>query len=141
MKKKLLLMSITGYVACLIINFVIDGVLLMPLYTEYAHLWRPEAEMNSLQWVFQLCLFLQIVIFNAVVLLVHKNSSMRNQINMGVTIGILLALSIMGSYTYHSYPIIFPLSWAGTKILQWLSIAGLSASMMKYCPLCSSDKK
>ena len=50
--KKLLIAFVVVFVVGQIVSFIIHGVILDPTYKRLAELFRPEAEMMSMRWVF-----------------------------------------------------------------------------------------
>jgi hypothetical protein len=52
--KRWLLASLAVIVVMAALEFLVHGVLLSGLYRQTASLWRPEAEMQKMMWVFWL---------------------------------------------------------------------------------------
>src|SRR2546425_10045266 len=50
--KRWLLASVAVFVAIGVLEFLIHGVLLSDLYRQTASVWRPEAEMRQMMWIF-----------------------------------------------------------------------------------------
>ena len=50
--KRWLLASVAVFVAIGVLEFLIHGVLLSDLYKQTASVWRPEAEMRQMMWIF-----------------------------------------------------------------------------------------
>src|SRR2546428_8742241 len=50
--KRWLLASVAVFVAIGVLEFLIHGVLLSDLYKQTASVWRPEAQMRQMIWIF-----------------------------------------------------------------------------------------
>src|SRR5438094_9684800 len=50
--KRWLLASVAVFVAIGVLEFLIHGVLLSDLYKQTASVWRPEAAMRQVMWIF-----------------------------------------------------------------------------------------
>ena len=50
--KRWLLASVAVFVVIGVLEFLIHGVLLSDLYRQTASVWRPEAEMRQMMWIF-----------------------------------------------------------------------------------------
>src|SRR5438034_9448822 len=50
--KRWLLASVAVFVAIGVLEFLVHGVLLSGLYKQTASVWRPEAEMRQMMWIF-----------------------------------------------------------------------------------------
>ena len=97
MLKKILLATLAVFVVWVILDFIIHGWLLAPLYEQTSHLWRPMEEMKML--VMYLTTLIAAFFFSAVYgwLVRPKN------INAALLYGLLFGLGAGTSMGYGSY--------------------------------------
>ncbi|MCP4699502.1 MAG: hypothetical protein GY862_22040 [Gammaproteobacteria bacterium] len=93
-----------------ILDFIIHGVLLAPVYAATANLWRPHDEMNMplmslITFVFAIC-------FVAIYALLVEKKSLISGIKLGVLFGLATGISMgFGSYSMLPIPLSLAFSW------------------------------
>ena len=82
--------SAAAFVAMAVIEFVINGVLLADIYKQTASVWRTEAEMRQMMWLF----WLAYLVFAPVFTLIYAKGyeSGKSGIGQGLRFGFYLGL-------------------------------------------------
>jgi hypothetical protein len=92
--KRWLYASAAAFVVLAVLEFVVNGVLLAGIYMQTASVWRPEAEMVSLSWLF----WLAYLVFAPVFTLIYSQGFESNKqgigqgLRFGIYVGLLTAI-------------------------------------------------
>jgi len=118
--KRWLYASAAAFVVLAVLEFVVNGVLLAGIYQQTASVWRPEAEMVALSWLF----WLAYLVFAPVFTLIYSQGYERNKegigqgLRFGIYVGLLTAIP-MNLIWYAVLPI------PATLAVYW-AIAGMA---------------
>lgn len=132
MNKRFWMAFAACYVAGQVLGFVINGVLLEGTYKSLAHVWRPEAEMNAMMWVFMLTSFVAIFLFCLIFTKGYENKGIGEGLRYGALVGALMSVP-MAFDSFVIYPITFQLAvtWLVTGLVYWLILGAILASIYK----------
>ena len=107
--KKFILAVVAVFVAWGILDMIIHGLILEPLYQQSAQLWRPEGEMMmGLMYIVSLLSSIFFVwIYYALI-----NKSMKNALLYGLFYGLTTGISMgYGTYSFMPIPYLLALGW------------------------------
>lgn len=110
MKKKLLIGFVIVYVLFAALDWVVNNVLLMPLYASVSHLFRPNEEMKL--WV----IFVSYIFLAFFFTLIFSKGYEGKGVMEGVRYGFYVALMMVLPYNYMSFavmPIPYSLAFQG----------------------------
>jgi hypothetical protein len=110
MKKKLLIGFVVVYVLFAVLDWVVNNVLLMPLYASVSHLFRPNEEMKL--WV----IFVSYIFLAFFFTLIFSKGYEGKGVMEGVRYGFYVALMMVLPYNYMSFavmPIPYSLAFQG----------------------------
>jgi hypothetical protein len=110
MKKKLLIGFVVVYVLFAALDWVVNNVLLMPLYASVSHLFRPNEEMKL--WV----IFVSYIFLAFFFTLIFSKGYEGKGVMEGVRYGFYVALMMVLPYSYMSFavmPIPYSLAFQG----------------------------
>lgn len=110
--KRFALACIAAYVVYHALGYLIHEVWLAPVYEEYASVFRPSAEMDSMMWIFFVTSAVLVVMFCFIFTRGYENQG----IGEGIRYGIYMGLFFMVVSAYDSY-VIYPLPYSLT--LKW----------------------
>ena len=108
MTKRILLAILSVFVAWSVMDFLIHGVLLQPIYGETAHMWRPMEEMNMRM------MYLVSLISASAFVLIYVSLTTNRSVKLGILYGLLFGLAngiSAGFGTYSVMPIPITLAW------------------------------
>lgn len=105
--KRLALASIVVFIALQVMDFVIHGIILSPVYKVLAHVWRPD--MMSKMWILTLSSLIMSFFFVYIFAKGYENRGIGEGARYGIIIG--LFMNVIGMFSqYVMYPIPFSLS-------------------------------
>ncbi len=113
--KRWLLASLAAFVVFGVLEFVIHGVLLDSLYKQTASVWRPEAEIERMMWLFWLSYLIMAPVFAFIYTQGYEagKSGLAQGLRYGVYMGILLGVAhSLGWYVVLPIP--------GTLVVYWV---------------------
>jgi len=117
------------FVAWSAMDFVIHGILLMPLYEKTQDLWRPQEE-----YKFGLMYVVTLVSAGAFVLvyaLFFKRMTVMTGLKYGLLFGVGAGISMgYGTYTYMPIPYYLALSWFLGCLAKGLVAGGIVGAMV-----------
>ena len=100
--KRWLLASAAVLIAIAVMEFVIHGMLLADLYRQTPNLWRPQAQMQQMAWVF----WLGYLVFAPFFALIYVKGYEKGKpgLGQGVRCGLYLGamLSVMHSFVWYA---------------------------------------
>jgi len=132
--KRWLLASLAVFVVIAALEFLTHGVLLSDLYKQTASVWRPEAEMQKMMWVF----WVGMLVFAPFFALIYVKGYEKGKpgLGQGFRFGLYVGamLSVMNSFGWYVIlPI--PLALAGywfVAILVEFIAAGIAAGLVYH---------
>ncbi len=110
MKKRIALGTLAVFVLWLILDNVIHGMILAPMYNESAQLWRPIEEMKS--WLLLLVVLISSIVFVYIYAAFSTEKSMARALFYGFVFGLGAGTSMAyGSYSVLPIPYLLALGW------------------------------
>ncbi|MBI2319130.1 MAG: hypothetical protein HYU75_19565 [Betaproteobacteria bacterium] len=123
MAKKALLALVSVFIAWSILDFLLHGVLLQPIYAATSSLWRPMDQMNMP------LLYLVTLVFSACFVAIYALLVGQKSLLTGVKFGLLFGLATgisMGFGSYAFMPIPLSLAW-GWFLGSWIEAIAAGA--------------
>lgn len=92
--KRWLYASAAAFVVLTVLEFVINGVLLVGIYRQTASIWRPEADMVALSWLFWLAYLVMAPVFTLIYSQGYEShkEGMGQGLRFGFYVGLLIAI-------------------------------------------------
>ncbi len=128
MIKRAALAVLAIFITWSVLDFVIHGVLLMPIYAATASLWRPMEEMN--RPMMMVVTLVTAVCFVAIYALLMEKKSLATGLKFGALFGVASGVSMgFGSYSYMPIPWSLAAAWFLGVFVEAV-VAGALAGMM-----------
>lgn len=128
MNKRFWMAFAACYVVGQVLGFLINGVLLAPSYAAQAHVWRPEAEMNSLMWVFMLTSLVAIFLFCWIFTKGYEGKGLAEGLRYGALVGTLISVPYaFDSYAVYPLPFTLSVKWLLTGMAYWIALGAVLA--------------
>lgn len=130
MVNRMLLAIVAVFIAWSALDFIIHGVLLMPIYEATAGLWRPMDEMNmplmyAVTLVFTVC-------FVLIYVLLVERRSLSSGILYGTLFGLATGVSMgFGSYTYMPIPLTLAVGWFFGVLVELIVAGAITGALLK----------
>jgi len=130
MVNRMLLAIVAVFIAWSALDFIIHGVLLMPIYEATADLWRPMDEMNmplmyAVTLVFTVC-------FVLIYVLLVERRSLSSGILYGTLFGLATGVSMgFGSYTYMPIPLTLAVGWFFGVLAELIVAGAIAGALLK----------
>lgn len=129
--KRALLALFAGFVFIIVFDLLFHGLILGSAYRENGSAWRPQAEMENLIWWMTMCQFLTALV---AVGLVYVVKCVKCSFMFPLTVGLLLGIHQLGTYTWLPVPMFIPIGWfIGATIEGFLLIKLVSLVMGGCC--------
>jgi hypothetical protein len=110
MVKRTILAILAVFIAWSILDFILHGVLLRPIYVNTASLWRPINQMSVTLMYFVTLVFT--VCFVLIYRFLIGQKSLATGIRFGALFGLATGISMgFGSYCYMPIPLTLAWSW------------------------------
>jgi hypothetical protein len=110
MVKRTILAILAVFIAWSILDFILHGLLLRPIYVNTASLWRPMNQMNVTLMYFVTLVFT--VCFVLIYRFLVGQKSLVTGIRFGALFGLATGISMgFGSYCYMPIPLTLAWSW------------------------------
>lgn len=130
--KRWLLASVAVFVTMAVLEFFIHGVLLSDLYKQTAAVWRPEAEMQKMMWVF----WVGMLVFAPFFALIYVKGYEKGKAGLGqgfrygLYVGAMLSvMNSFGWYVLLPIPLALATYWF-VSILAEFIVAGAVAGLI-----------
>ncbi len=132
MNKRFWMAFAACYIVGQVLSLVINGVLLEPSYKALAHVWRPEAEMQAMMWIFFLTSFISIFLFCYIFTKGYENKGLMEGLRYGGLIGLFVTIPMAyDSYVVYPLPYTMALKWFLTGMVYWLALGAVLALIYK----------
>ena len=130
MKKQIVFATLAVFVTWSVMDYLIHGVLLAPVYQQTASMWRPMAEMKPLlMWIVTLISALCMV---GVYALFFKQKNLKSGALYGLLLGIGWGASMgFGSYVYMPIPYILAQGWFWGTLVEAVAAGVVIALIVK----------
>lgn len=141
--RSLAIATVVTFIIMFLLEWLIHGVALMPIYEATANLWRSPAAMEDL---FGFCLMrklLQSGVFAWLFVRLYTGGGVPQGIKMGLWLGLLVGLAAFGSYVYMPIPLQLALGWLAANVLVGV-VSGLVLALIFRdctCPAMHSSPK
>lgn len=130
--KRWLLASVAVVVVIGLLEFLIHGVVLADMYRQTASVWRSEAEMQQMMWVF----WLGILVFAPFFVLIYTKGYEKTKpgLGQGFRYGLYVGamLSVMNSFGWYAMlpiPSALAISWFVAILVEFI-LAGVAAGLV-----------
>ena len=128
MSKKFWLAFIAVFVTAEIVNFLVNGLLLMQDWQATQNLWR--SNMMSYMWVFHVLMVIGAFFFTFIFAKGYEGKGVMEGVRYGLYIGIWLSMGMAyGTYAMIAMPYGLALKWFLYGIVQYV-IMGIVAAMV-----------
>jgi hypothetical protein len=126
MNKKLWLGFIAVFGMFEVMNFIVNGLLLMSSFDSLKNLWRPD--MMSLMWIFHVNMLIGAFFFILVFSKGYEGKGIVEGVRYGLYIGIWMGVGFAyGTYAMIAIPYTMALIWFVTALMQYI-LAGIIAA-------------
>jgi hypothetical protein len=132
--KRWLLASVAVLVVVAALEFLIHGVLLSDLYRQTASVWRPEAEMQKMMWIF----WAGMLVFAPFFALIYVKGYEKDKPGLGqgfrygLYVGIMLSvMESFGWYVILPIPLALASYWFLGVLVEFIA-AGVAAGLVYH---------
>jgi hypothetical protein len=132
--KRWLLASLAVFVVMLALEFLIHGVLLHGLYLQTASVWRPQADMQRLMWIF----WVGYLVFAPFFALIYAKGYEKGKggLGQGFRFGLYVGamLSVLHSYAQYvilPIPLVIACYWFAATLVEFIA-AGIAAGLVYH---------
>ncbi len=132
--KQWLLASVAVVVVIGVLEFLIHGVLLADMYRQTASVWRPEADMQKMMWVF----WVGMLVFAPFFVLIYAKGYEKGKPGLGqgfrygLYVGIMLSvMNSFGWYVMLPIPLALAFYWFLAILLEFI-VAGIAAGLIYH---------
>ena len=132
--KRWLLASVAVLVVFAVLEFVIHGVLLQGIYQQTASVWRTQAEMQRLMWIF----WVGYLVFAPLFALIYVKGYEKGKpgLGQGFRFGLYVGamLSVLHSYSFYvilPIPLVLSCYWFAATIVEFTA-AGIAAGLVYH---------
>ncbi|HJY85794.1 MAG TPA: hypothetical protein VKE24_03055 [Candidatus Acidoferrales bacterium] len=131
--KKFLAAVVVGYIILMGLAFLIHGVWLMPVYQQYATIWRLEEAMRHKMWINWVGQLLFTVVFAWVY---TRGVEDKPWVGQGIRYGLLMTLfvvipSVCAEYVVYPIPYTLALEWMLAGAVQLLVLGVIVAGFCR----------
>jgi hypothetical protein len=130
--KRWLLASLAVFVVILVLEFVIHGVLLQGVYQQTASVWRTQADMQRLMWIF----WAGYLVFAPFFVLIYAKGYEKGKpgLGQGLRFGLYMGamLSVVHSYGWYvilPIPLVLACYWFAAILVESVA-AGIAAGLV-----------
>ena len=121
--KKMVTSVIAVMVFAFIYDWIVHGMLLMPIYEATANVWRPQAESNM--WFMLLSQFAYAFMFTYIYASYKAGADLAESAKFGGILGCLLAATQIGTYCYLPIPGMLTVWWMVASICSGIGIGAV----------------
>lgn len=128
MNKKFWLGFIAVFVTAEIVNFLVNGLLLMSDFQATQSLWRPD--MMSFMWIYHVLMVVGAFFFTFIFAKGYEGKGMMEGVRYGFYIGVWLSIGMAyGTYAMIAIPYSLAIKWFLSGIVQYV-IMGIVVAMV-----------
>lgn len=117
--KKFILAVVVGYALLGVLGYLIHDVWLLPVYRQYEHVWRPEAQLLHKRWVMWVGQLIFTIMFAWVYTRGVENKPWAGQ---GIRYGIIMTLLAVVPVACTEY-VVYPIPY--TLAVKWMVAGGV----------------
>ncbi|MBI3570646.1 MAG: hypothetical protein HY082_06030 [Gammaproteobacteria bacterium] len=130
--KRMWYASIAVFVVIFIIEFIVNAVLLDGIYKQTASVWRPEADIQKMMWLFWVGYLIFAPVFVRIYITGHEIG--KNNIGQGLRYGTYMGLLIvipmnLGWYAVLPIPAALSVYWMIAGMVEMI-VAGITVSLI-----------
>ena len=132
--KRWLLASVAVFVVILVVEFLVHGVLLQGVYQQTASVWRTQADMQRLMWIF----WLGYLVFAAFFVFIYTKGYEKGKpglgqgFRFGLYVGAMLSVAhSFGWYVILPIPLALALYWFVAILVEMIA-AGVAAGLVYH---------
>lgn len=130
MVKRTIWAIVTVFIAWSILDFILHGLLLRPIYVNTASLWRPMDQMNMPLMYFVTLVFT--VCFVLIYRLLVGQKSLTSGIRFGALFGLATGISMgFGSYCYMPIPLTLAWSWFIGSLVEAIAAGAIVGAIIE----------
>lgn len=130
--KRMVLAAAAVFIAFEVMDYLIHGVILAPVYKQLAHLWRPD--MMSLMWLMALCTLVMSVMFVYIFIKGYEHKGIAEGLRFGIVAGLFMNfMGMFGQYVMYPVPLGLTVKWFIFGMLEFC-VAGMVAAAV-YRPV------
>jgi hypothetical protein len=130
MSKQLWIGFVAVFIAMAVLSFIIHGVLLSSVYMAepMRSMMRPEAQMNSMMWIYYVVYLIQAFFFTLVFSKGYEGKGIAEGLRYGFYMGLLMATPMAyASYAMYPMPYSLALQWFIYGIITYLILGVILA--------------
>lgn len=120
--KSFLITVVVLYIVVQVLGYLVHEVWLTPLYQELATVFRPEAEMNELMWVFFVTSAIFVLVFTYIFVRGREGKGIMEGVRYGALMGLLYNVTV----SYDSF-VVYPITYELT--MKW-ALSGFAISII-----------
>ena len=128
-KKRFAISTLVGFALLFILDFIIHGILLTPLYEQTADLWRPMEEYESFMPFATAMQFIMVAVLCFIYTRHHEGKGLSEGVRFGVMFGFLIGIMQFSTYAWMPIPITLASAWFVTGFVEIILI-GISFSLL-----------
>jgi len=132
--KRWLLASVAVLVVVAVLEFLIHGVLLSDLYRETASVWRSEAEMQKMMWIFWVGMLVFAPFFALIYVKGYEKGKpgLGQGFRYGLYVGVMLSvMHSFGWYVILPIPLALAFYWLLGILVEFIA-AGVAAGLVYH---------
>ena len=132
--KRWLLASVAVFVVIMVLEFVIHGMLLSGIYQQTASVWRTQAEMQSMTWIFWVSYLVFALFFALIYVKGYEKGKpgLGQGFRFGLYVGAMLCVMHgFGWYVILPIPLALSLYWSVAVLVEFIA-AGVAAGLIYH---------
>jgi hypothetical protein len=133
--KRFVFASLAVFLLGQVLNYLIHGVFLNPLYQETQHLWRSAADMQAHLWIMWVTGLVSSFLFVYIFIQGYEGRGVQEGLRYGFVIGLFVSLP-MAYDTYAVMPIPYrmALEWFLLGTIAWMFMGAMAAIIYRVQP-------
>ena len=132
--KRWLLASVAVFVVIGVLEFLIHGVLLSDMYKQTASVWRSEAEMQKMMWIFWMGMLVFAPFFALIYVKGYEKGKpgLGQGFRYGLYVGVMLSvMHSFGWYVILPIPLALAFYWLLGTLVEFIA-AGVAAGLVYH---------